>query len=68
MIRRAQRMDPLASDPTPDQIRQRSEAIRKAWSPRERARRLGFKPSGWTPPTFRDADLPGYLANEFESR
>ena len=68
MIRRAQNLNALATDPTPEEIRRRSEAIRKAWSPRERARRTGFKRIGWTPPVYSEGELSGFLANEFESR
>jgi hypothetical protein len=68
MIRKARNFDMSATDPTPDEIRQRSEAIRKAWSPRERVRRSGFKRISWLPPTFSDADFSGLLPSDLESR
>ena len=57
MIRRAQSLDPLATDPTPDEIRRRTAAIRKTWTPRERARRSNFRRIGWLPPIFSEADI-----------
>ena len=66
MIRKAHNLDMSVTDPTPDQIRQRTEAIRQAWSPRERARRCNFKRVHWTPPLFSETELPGYSAVDFE--
>ena len=66
MIRKARNFEMSDSDPTPEQIRQRSEAIRKGWSPRERARRSNFKRASWMPPQFSDSELPGYLASDFD--
>jgi hypothetical protein len=68
MIRKAHDTDASPMDPTPEQIRQRSAAIRKTWSPRERARRSNFKHVIWTPPVFAEGDLPGYLIGDFEAR
>jgi len=67
MIRKARNLDMSAMDPTPEEIRQRSEAIRKGWTPRERARRLIFKRAGWTPPVISEKELPGFLAGDFDS-
>ncbi len=66
MIRKAQSTDMSATDPTPEQIRERSLEIRNRWTPRERARRLGIKRASWMPPTISEMELPGGLA-EFES-
>jgi len=68
MIRRAhdRHTEMSASDPTPEEIRQRSEQIRQAWNPRERARRSGMKNVGWSPPVLSELDFPGY-ANDFDS-
>jgi hypothetical protein len=68
MIRKAQRSDMSPMDPTPEQIRQRTEEIRRTWSPRERARRSRFKQATWMPPLFSENDLPGFVASDFESR
>lgn len=68
MIRRATNLGPTAMDPTPDEIRRRSEAIRKAWSPRERARRLGSKRASWTPPMYAESDFSGFGGLESDSR
>ncbi len=67
MIRRAERLDPTAMDPTPDEIRRRTAAIRKTWTPRERARRSGFRRIGWLPPIFSEADILGF-GPEVETR
>lgn len=68
MIRRAQPTEMSAMDPTPEQIRQRAKAIRKAWSPRERVRRSNFKRASWMPPLFSEHDVPGFSMSEYESR
>jgi hypothetical protein len=59
MIRKAHPTDMSAMDPTPDQIRERSLEIRNQWTPREKARRLGFKQANWMPPTISELELPG---------
>jgi hypothetical protein len=68
MIRKAHNSNPSVTDPTPEEIRRRSEAIRKTWSPRERARRSGLRRISWTPPMVSEIDLPGFLAGDFDSR
>jgi hypothetical protein len=67
MIRKAFNPGPSAMDPTPDEIRRRSEAIRKSWTPRERARRTGVKRISWTPPVFAESDFSGYGGVEFDA-
>jgi hypothetical protein len=66
MIRKARNFDMSVSDPTPEQIQQRSEAIRKAWGPRERARRMNVKRVHWTPPIFSETDIPGYSSRDLD--
>jgi hypothetical protein len=66
MIRKARNFDMSVSDPTPDQIRERSAAIRKGWGPRERARRSFVKRIHWTPPLFSENDLPGYSSGDLD--
>jgi hypothetical protein len=68
MIRKAHYSNPSSTDPTPEEIRRRTEAIRKNWSPRERARRSGLKRISWTPPIVAETDLPGFSAGEFDNR
>jgi hypothetical protein len=68
MIRKVNCFEPSPADPTPDEIRERTAAIRQGWTPRERARRSGIKRIRWTPPVFRDVDLPAYLSGDYESR
>ena len=53
-------------DPTPEEIRRRSEAIRKTWSTKERARRSGVRRVSWTPPVVAETDLPGFEAGDFD--
>jgi hypothetical protein len=67
MIRKATNLGPSAMDPTPDEIRRRSEAIRKAWTPRERARRSSTKRVGWSPPIFSESDFAGFGGLESDS-
>jgi hypothetical protein len=67
MIRKAHHMNMSAMDPTPEQIRERTAAIRRQWTPRERARRSGIKRIKWMPPMISELDLPGQSANEFDS-
>jgi hypothetical protein len=67
MIRKARNLDMSAMDPTPEQIRQRSKAIRKAWSPRERHRRANFKRISWLPPVIAETELPGLSPSDFDS-
>jgi len=67
MIRKAHHTNMSVADPTPEQIRELSAAIRQKWTPRERARRLGVKHINWLPPVISELDLPGYSANEFDS-
>jgi hypothetical protein len=67
MIRKAHNLDPTAMDPTPEDIRRRTAAIRKSWTPRERVRRSGIRRISWTPPIFSEADLAGF-GGDFESR
>lgn len=66
MIRKARNTTMSATDPTPEQIRERSAAIRKNWTPRERARRLGIKHINWLPPVISELELPG-STSEFDS-
>ena len=68
MIRRAYNLGPSAMDPTPDEIRRRSEAIRKTWTPRERARRSSTKRVNWTPPVFAESDFAGYGGFDMDSQ
>jgi hypothetical protein len=50
MIRSARQSQRFVADPSPDEIRRRSEAIRRGWSPRERIRRSTWTPPPWLPP------------------
>ncbi len=68
MIRKAQNLGPLATDPTPDDIRRRTAAIRKTWNPRERARRTVFHRNSWLPPIYSEAEIIlGFGPNDHDS-
>ncbi len=66
MIRKAEVTDMSAMDPTPEQIRERTQAIRATWTPRERVRRSGIRRADWMPPTISEFDMPGGFA-DFDS-
>jgi hypothetical protein len=66
MIRKAHHTDMSATDPTPEQIRERTAEIRRQWTPRERARRTGIKRIKWLPPVVSELDFPGQSASEFD--
>ena len=40
----------MVKDPTPEEIRSRTAAIRRGWSERERTRRATWTPPHWLPP------------------
>ena len=69
MIRRAQNLGPLATDPTPDDIRRRTAAIRQTWTPRERVRRSVFHRIDWLPPVFSETEIVlGFGPHDHNSR
>ena len=45
----------LWGDPSPDEIRERCEAIRAEWTEAEEAKRRAWSIRRWTPPAFRTA-------------
>ena len=51
-------MNPKHPDPTPEEIRQATEAIRLQWTPQECVRRSGEKPVPWMPPLLSANDFP----------
>jgi hypothetical protein len=55
-------------DPSPDEIRRRTAAIRKTWTPRERARRSGFRRIDWLPPIFAESDILGFGPSDSDYR
>lgn len=62
MVQRARCEESLHPDPSPEQIRRETEAIRGRWSAQERARRAGVKPIPWMPPLVVGAELYESLA------
>ena len=58
MVQRARHVESLQPDPTPEEIRRATEAIRRRWSVQESARRAGIKPVPWMPPLLTGADFP----------
>lgn len=45
------------SDPTPEQIEERSAEVRRGWSKRVAARRVAQAPATWTPPLIYITEL-----------
>lgn len=58
MVRNSRRARLLNNDPSPDEIRQRTEDIRRNWTPHELDRRCNYKPIAWHPPVFSAAEVP----------
>ena len=58
MIRRLRNTQRQMSDPSPGEIRRRTEAIRKTWSESELSRRCSFKPITWMPPLLASSEFP----------
>ncbi len=51
-------------DPSPEEIRRETAAIRQTWSPRERDRRCHYRPTPWLPPVFQVRELPDVILEE----
>lgn len=51
------------NDPTPEEIRRQTEAIRQTWSEHERVRRAHFKPTHWMPPVLAASQLPELISD-----
>ena len=58
MIRKVRHARELLPDPSPDEIRQRAEAIRQGWTETERNRRANLKPTAWMPPILTADQVP----------
>lgn len=59
MARYIPRLRDSNPDPTPDEIRERTESIRSRWSDHEQERRSGFKTQHWMPPLLGSNEVPG---------
>lgn len=57
MSKKTQPFDREPSDPTPDEIRERSAEVRKKWSKRVTARRQAWPDPTWTPPLVMTVEL-----------
>ena len=57
MSRKTHPFDREPSDPTPDEIRERSAEVRKGWSKRVTARRQAWPEPTWTPPLVATVEL-----------
>ncbi len=62
MVKDANIHSPMVRDPSPEVIRQRAEAIRSGWSPRERIKRSTWTPPAWLPPLL---EMPELYAGVF---
>ena len=58
MVRKSRRARLLDNDPSPDEIRRKTEDIRSHWTPNELDRRCHYKPVAWHPPIFSAAEVP----------
>ncbi len=58
MIRRLRGTQRQMTDPSPGEIRRRTEAIRRTWSESELSRRSSFKPIAWMPPLLASSEFP----------
>ena len=54
------------SDPTPEQIEERSAEVRRGWSKRVAARRLAQVTSSWAPPLIYATELVREINNRRE--
>jgi hypothetical protein len=64
MAARTRRRESFLPDPTPEEIRRETAAIRQNWSIRERDRRCHFRPTPWMPPVLVSRELPDAIFEE----
>jgi hypothetical protein len=58
MVRKVRGVQRQLTDPSPAEIRRRTEAIRRSWSDHELSRRANSKPISWMPPILAATELP----------
>lgn len=58
MAARIRRRESFLPDPTPEDIRRETSAIRQTWTPRETDRRCHYRPTPWMPPTLVTREFP----------
>jgi hypothetical protein len=61
---RIRRRESFLPDPTPEDIRRETAAIRQNWSPRESERRCHFRATPWMPPVLLARELPDTIFEE----
>lgn len=61
---RIRRRESFLPDPTPEDIRRETAAIRQTWSPRECERRSHFRATPWMPPVLLARELPDSMLEE----
>lgn len=64
MALRTRRRESFLPDPTPDDIRRETAAIRQTWSLREQERRCHYRATPWLPPTLVARELPDAVLEE----
>lgn len=64
MHARRRRGESILPDPSPEDIRRETAAIRQAWSPREHNRRSYYRPTPWMPPVLMDRELSDSMYEE----
>ena len=64
MAARMRRRESFLPDPTQDEIRRETAAIRQSWSPRELDRRCHYRATPWLPPMLHSRELPDAILEE----
>jgi hypothetical protein len=64
MATRIRRRESFLPDPTLEEIRRETAAIRQTWSPRELERRCYYRATPWLPPVLMARELPDAIAEE----
>jgi hypothetical protein len=66
MVKNAIKVTRNVTDPSPEEIRTRAEAIRRGWTSRERLRRAMWKPAPWMPKVLAMHELAEAFAGSDE--
>jgi hypothetical protein len=63
MAARARR-ESFLPDPTPEEIRRETAAIRQSWRSREMERRCNYRTAHWLPPVLLSREMPEAILEE----
>lgn len=64
MVKNANNDGRMVNDPSPEEIRSRTAAIRSGWTERERARRASWTPPAWYPPLLELPELNNMVVSD----